>query len=61
MKQTIKFIITTPDYSANKLIWNKDALKRKDIEIGEYETFYKDQAFEACKRIIERFDKERRA
>ena len=41
--------------------WDKEALKRQDIEIGEYEAFYRDRAFEACKRIIARFDKECRA
>jgi hypothetical protein len=37
--------------------WDKEALKRKDVEIAEYESFHKYQAFEACRRIIGRFDK----
>ena len=41
--------------------WDKEALKRKDIEIAEYEEFHKDHALRACKRIMERFDKERPA
>jgi hypothetical protein len=38
--------------------WSAEALGRKDKEIAEAEAFYKDMAFEACKRLIERFDLE---
>ncbi len=36
--------------------WSAEALGRKDKEIAEAEAFYKDMAFETCKRLIERFD-----
>ena len=35
--------------------WNKEALERKDREIEKYELFYKDEAFSACEKLIERF------
>lgn len=36
--------------------WSAEALERKDKEIAEAEAFYKDDAFAACKKLIERFD-----
>lgn len=35
--------------------WSVDALERKDREITEYEGSVKDDAFAACKVLIERF------
>ena len=36
--------------------WSVEALERKDKEIAEAEAFYKDMTFEACRKLIERFD-----
>jgi hypothetical protein len=36
--------------------WSAGALERKDKEIAEAETFYKDKAFAACRKLIARFD-----
>jgi len=36
--------------------WDAEALEKKDKEIAEAEAFYKDMAFEACRKLIERFD-----
>ncbi len=36
--------------------WSVEALERKDKEISEAEAFYKDMAFETCRKLIERFD-----
>lgn len=36
--------------------WSKEALAEKDKEIAEAETFHRDAALAACKRLIERFD-----
>jgi hypothetical protein len=40
--------------------WSVEALKRKDVEIAEYEAYHKDQVIDACKKLIQRFanDKE---
>jgi len=36
--------------------WSEEALERKDKEIAVAEAIYKESAFEACKKLIERFD-----
>ncbi len=36
--------------------WSVEALERKDEEIAKAEELYKDDAFAACKILIERFD-----
>lgn len=36
--------------------WSVEALERKGKEIAEVEALYKDDALEACKRLIRRFD-----
>ena len=36
--------------------WSVEAIERKDKEISEAEAFYKDMAFETCRKLIERFD-----
>ena len=36
--------------------WSAEALERKDKEVAEAEAFYKGMAFEACRKLIERFD-----
>ena len=36
--------------------WSVEALERKNKEITESEAFYKDDAFAACRKLIERFD-----
>jgi hypothetical protein len=36
--------------------WSIEALERKDKEIDAAEALYKDNAFTACRRLIERFD-----
>ena len=36
--------------------WSEEALQRKDQEIAEAETLYKEQAFEGCRRLLDRFD-----
>lgn len=38
-----------------RLNWSDDALRRKDSEIAECETFYRNDAFAACRKLIERF------
>jgi hypothetical protein len=35
--------------------WSVEALERKDKEIAKAEAFYKDDAFAACRKLIERF------
>ncbi len=35
--------------------WGGEALKRKDAEIAEAEAFYKDKAFETCRKLVGRF------
>jgi hypothetical protein len=35
--------------------WSQEALERKDREISEYEIAAKEEAFEACKILIQRF------
>ena len=35
--------------------WDAEALKRKDAEIAEAETFYKNDVIAACRKLIERF------
>jgi hypothetical protein len=35
--------------------WGAEALERKDTEIAEAEALYKDEAFAACRKLIERF------
>jgi hypothetical protein len=35
--------------------WSVDALERKDREIAEVESFYKEEVKAACKKLIERF------
>lgn len=36
--------------------WSAEALKRKDEEIAKAEASHKEDAFEACRKLIERFD-----
>ena len=36
--------------------WSVEALERKDKEIAEAEAFYQNDAFVACRKLIERFD-----
>lgn len=36
--------------------WSDEALSIKDREICEAEAFYKEDAFTACRKLIERFD-----
>jgi hypothetical protein len=36
--------------------WSVEALERKDKEIAEAEAFYQNDAFAACRKLIERFD-----
>jgi hypothetical protein len=36
--------------------WSAEALERKDKEIAEAEALYKDEAFTACRKLIERFN-----
>jgi hypothetical protein len=36
--------------------WNQEALRVKDEEIASFEAFYREQAFEICQRLIERYD-----
>ncbi|MGA9776787.1 MAG: hypothetical protein WBS33_00790 [Verrucomicrobiia bacterium] len=36
--------------------WNPEALRAKDAEIASFEAFYREQAFEICRRLIERYD-----
>jgi hypothetical protein len=36
--------------------WSEEALARKDSEIAKAEAFYKDSAFRACRKLIERFN-----
>lgn len=38
-----------------RLNWSDDALRRKDGEIAECEASYKNDAFAACRKLIERF------
>lgn len=33
-------------------LWNKDKLKAKDREIHNFEKYYKDSVFTACKKLI---------
>ena len=35
--------------------WSEEALARKDKEIAKAEAFYKETAFGACRKLIERF------
>ena len=35
--------------------WSVEALERKDKEIADAEMFYKERAFEACRKLSERF------
>jgi len=39
--------------------WSEEALARKDKEIADAEAAYKECAFKACKKLIERFDLKR--
>lgn len=36
--------------------WSEEALKRKDVEISEYEAAAKQDVFTACRNLISRFD-----
>lgn len=36
--------------------WSVEALERKDKEIAHAESLYKNDAFETCRRLINRFD-----
>ncbi|HWS99331.1 MAG TPA: hypothetical protein VN256_03590 [Pyrinomonadaceae bacterium] len=36
--------------------WSDEGLKRKDEEIAKAEAFHQEDAFEACRKLIERFD-----
>lgn len=36
--------------------WSDEALKRKDEEIAKAEALHQEDAFEACRKLIERFD-----
>lgn len=38
-----------------RLNWSADALERKDKEIAKAEALYKDDAFAACRKLIDRF------
>lgn len=35
--------------------WSTEALQRKDQEIGEVESFYQDDVFAACRKLLEKF------
>ena len=39
-----------------RMNWSAEALERKDEEIAKAEAFYRDDAFEACRKLIARFD-----
>jgi hypothetical protein len=36
--------------------WNPEALRAKDAEIASFEAFYREKAFEICRRLIEKYD-----
>jgi hypothetical protein len=36
--------------------WNVEALREKDAEIAQAEAFYRERAFEKCRRLIQRYD-----
>lgn len=36
--------------------WSEEALKRKDVEIAEYESCNREQVMDACRKLIQRFD-----
>jgi hypothetical protein len=38
--------------------WNREALRAKDTEIASFESFYREQAFEICRRLIEKYDQD---
>jgi hypothetical protein len=35
--------------------WSEEALKRKDVEIAEYEAHYRQKVMDGCRRILERY------
>ena len=38
--------------------WNTEALREKDAEITRVEAFYRDRAFEICRRLIQKYDQD---
>lgn len=36
--------------------WNAGALRELDVEIGRYEAFYRERAFEICRQLIQKYD-----
>lgn len=35
--------------------WSEEALRRKDIEVSESESLYRERVLKACERLVERF------
>jgi|SRR5882724_1306267 len=38
--------------------WNPEALRTKDAEVAKFEAFYKEQTFEVCRRLIQKYDRD---
>ena len=36
--------------------WNPDALRVKDAEVAEIEAFHRQEAFEICRRLIQKYE-----
>ena len=37
-------------------LWNPEALRAKDAELAAYEARYREDIFEICRRLIQRYD-----
>jgi hypothetical protein len=40
--------------------WSAEALRAKDAEIAQYESFYRTRALEACKSLIQKYESKAR-
>jgi len=36
--------------------WNPEAMRVKDAEVAKFEAFYRERAFETCRRLITKYD-----
>ena len=36
--------------------WNPEALRAKDAEVAKFEAFYREKAFEICRRLIQKYE-----
>jgi len=36
--------------------WNPEALRVKDAEVAKVEALYREQAFEICRKLIQKYD-----